>query len=151
MSLYNMLFGTNPNTKEILAMIGIENTSELPRFRDVDLIENATKIRVFTRTGGGNREIYAEELEKIRKHEFYIRDYDDEFDETYAYIEFKVPEKCLEKAKEIFGGEPISFEQKFKKELEDMEEPNSEAHKRAEEIAQKIENAIDNGETFIGI
>lgn len=37
----------------------------------------------------------------------------------------------------MFKGEPISFEKKFKKELDDMEIPGSEARKRAEKIVKK--------------
>ena len=93
-----------------------------------------------------------ENWEQIRKHELYIKDYDDEFDNTYAYIEFKVPDKYKETAKHMFKGEPISFEDKFNKELEDMNKPGTEAYERAEIIANKIVNAIDSGNnTIIGL
>ncbi len=151
MSLYNALFGINEEMPVLLGMLEV-NTEYFSRFRDVELMKEGTIIRVFTRTGGGNRQDYKENWEQIRKHELYIKDYDDEFDNTYAYIEFKVPDKYKETAKHMFKGEPISFEDKFNKELEDMNKPGTEAYKRAEIIANKIVNAIDSGNnTIIGL
>ena len=60
MSLYNYLFGTNENKEEILKMIDINDERVFDRFRDIEIIENGTIIRVLTRTGGGNREGYQE-------------------------------------------------------------------------------------------
>lgn len=150
MSLYNMLFGENKETSVLLGMIGV-NKEYFDRFRDIELINNGTRIRVFTRLGGGNREGYQETWDKIQSHELYVGDYDDDFDSTYAYIEFRIPDKYKETAKKMFNGEPVSFEDKFKKELEEMDIPGTEASKRAEKIANKIMGAIDNGETHIGI
>lgn len=151
MSLYNMLFGINEEMPVLLGMIGV-NTEYFERFRDVDLINGANTIRVMTRLGGGNRPDYKSTWEKIRKHELYVKDYDDDFDETYAYIEYKIPEKYQETAKKMFKGEPMSFKERFEKELEDMNKPETEASRRAEEIAKKITDAIDSGEnTIIGI
>lgn len=149
MSLYNMLFGTNEKTSVILAMIGIPFENYFERFRDVDLIEDGTKIRVLTRTGGNNREDYTDNWKVIRNNEFYICDYDDDFDNTYAFIEFSIPEKYLEKAKGMFNGEPLSIKEKFEKEIEEMDKPNSEASKRAVKIAEKITKAIENDEHVI--
>ena len=150
MSLYNNLFGENSESSVLLGMIGV-NKEYFDRYRDVDLIENGTKIRVFTRLGGGNREGYVETWDKIQNHELYIRDYDDDFDCTYAYIEFKIPEKFKDTAKKMFKGEPVSFSDKFNEHLEKMDKPGTEEYKKAKEIAQKIEHAIKNGEHFIGI
>lgn len=151
MSLYNALFGENEETPVLLGMLAV-NKEYFDRFRDVDLIEEGTKIRVFTRLGGGNREGYRETWDKIRKHDLYIKDYDDDFDCTFAYVEFNIPEQFKETAKKMFKGEPISFSDKFKKELEEMDKPGTEAYKRAEEIAKKFENGIeftdDNGNSI---
>lgn len=151
MSLYNALFGENEETPVLLGMLAV-NKEYFDRFRDVDLIEEGTKIRVFTRLGGGNREGYRETWDKIRKHDLYIKDYDDDFDCTFAYVEFNIPEQFKETAKKMFKGEPVSFSDKFKKELEEMDKPGTEAYKKAEEIAKKFENAIeftdDNGNSI---
>ncbi len=143
MSLYNVLFGENSESPVLLGMIGV-NKEYFDRYRDVDLIEKGTKIRVFTRLGGGNRPDYKKTWDKIRNHELYIKDYDDDFDCTYAYIEYNIPEQFKETAKKMFKGEPISFSNKFKKELEEMDKPETEAYKKAEEIAKKIINTIEN-------
>lgn len=149
MSLYNMLFGENEESPILLGMIGV-NKEYFCRYRDVELIDEGTKIRVFTRLGGGNREGYEETWEKIRGHKLYIKDYDDNFDCTYAYIEYDIPEKFKETAKKMFKGEPVSFSDKFNKELEDMNKEGTEAYKRAEEIAKKFEDAINGTENNDG-
>ena len=143
MSLYNALFGENSEAHVLLGMIGV-NKEYFNRYRDVELIENGTKIRVFTRLGGGNRTDYQETWDKIRKHKLYVKDYDDDFDCTYAYIEYNIPEIFKFTAKKMFKGEPISFSDKFKKELEDMNVEGTEAYKRAEKIAKKFEDAMNN-------
>lgn len=150
MSLYNLLFGTNENAPELLGMIGA-NKEYFSRFRDIELINSGTIIRVFTRLGGGNREDYQSEWQKIRKHELYIKDYDDDFDETYAHIEFNIPERYKETAKKMFKGEPTSFGDKFKKELEEMDRPGTEAYDRAGKVASKIVDAMESGNNIIGL
>ena len=143
MSLYNALFGENPTSNILLGMLGL-NKEYFDRYRDIELIEGGTKIRVFTRLGGGNREYYTGTWEKIQSHELYIEDYDDDFDCTYAYIEYKIPKKYKETAKKMFNGEPISLFAKFNKELEDMDKEGTEANKKAKQIATQIEEAINN-------
>ena len=151
MSFYNALFGENEETPVLLGMLAV-NKEYFNRFRDVDLIEGGTKIRVFTRLGGENREGYKETWSKIRKHNLYIKDYDDNFDCTFAYIEYNIPKQFKETAKKMFKGEPVSFSDKLEKELEEMDKPGTEAYKRAKEIAKKFENGIeftdDNGNTI---
>lgn len=150
MSLYNMLFGTNEDASALLGMIEV-NKEYFDRFRDVELTQAGEVIRVFTRLGGGNRDYYKKTWKKIQNHKLYIKDYDDDFDGTYAYIEFKVPEKFLETTKKMFKGDPESFENKFKKELEDMDKPGTKASENAEKIANIITNAIKDGNKFIGL
>ena len=106
MSFYNKLFNENEDFAPLLGMLGV-NKEFFDRYRDVELIENGEKIRVFIRLGGGNREGYEETWDKIQKHELYVRDYDDDFDETYAYIEFKVPDEFKERIKTDENGETI--------------------------------------------
>lgn len=143
MSLYNFLFGVNNETPILLGMLSL-NMEYFSRFRDVELIANGTKIQVLTRTGGGNREDYKENWEKIRANQFYITDYDDDFDSTYAYIEFKVPEQYIETTKIMFNKEPLNIKDKFENEIKEMDNPNSEASKKADEIAKQLMNAIEN-------
>lgn len=46
----------------------------------------------------------------------------------------------------MFKGEPVSFSDKFNKELEEMNKEGTEAYERAKQIAKKFEEAIDNSE-----
>lgn len=143
MSLYNALFGENEEASVLLGMLGV-NKEYFTRFRDVDLIDDGEKIQVFTRLGGGNREGYAATWNKIKTHELYIKDYDDDFDCTYAYIEFNIPSEFKETAKKMFKDEPVSFSDKFNKKIEEMGEEGTEASKKATEIANKIVETINN-------
>lgn len=150
MSLYNMLFGTNEDAPVLLGIIEV-NKEYFTRFRDIELTKAGEVIRVFTRIGGEYRKVYKETWQKIQNHKLYIKDYDDSFDETYAYIEFSVPERFVETTRKMFKGEPESFENRFKKELEDMNKPGTKASENAEKIANIITNAIENGNNFIGL
>ena len=92
MTMYNMLFGKNPSTDEILALLGLTE-ADVERFRDcwVRDDDEGQRIVIFTRTGGGNREWWPNA--KLTSHPCYIRDYDDDWDTTYAYYEFVIPEE----------------------------------------------------------
>lgn len=88
MSLYNTLFGKNPSNEKILALLGLTEM-DVERFRDCWIDEMTRRIVIMTRTGGWNREYYRNE--KLTSNPYYIRDYDDDFDTTYAYYEFAIP------------------------------------------------------------
>lgn len=90
MSLYNLLFGFNPSCITIMPMLG-RKENEYPRFRDCFVTED-NNIAIYTRVGGNNRNCGFGE-EKLYEDENFIRTYDDDFDNTYATYEFKVPNK----------------------------------------------------------
>lgn len=100
MSLYNMLFGTNALADVLLAVIELDRGA-IPRFRDCSLNEDGTRVVVFTRTGGGNREAYEEENETLARHPLYLADRDDDFDSTYAYFDFSIPPQFQADLKEL--------------------------------------------------
>lgn len=54
MTMYNLLFGKNPQAAMLLAVLGIKE-HEVPRFRDVHADEDGKTIEIYTRMGGGNR------------------------------------------------------------------------------------------------
>ena len=102
MSLYNMMQGVNPATFFVLPMLG-KHGEAYPRFRDcfiikhnfqykdrlllmlpVDENEKPSKIYVLTRTGGGNRESYRDEINELRKMPEYITDYNTSKDTKFA-------------------------------------------------------------------
>jgi hypothetical protein len=76
------------------------------RYRDIYLDETGEKIILRTRNGGGNRPYYFWVFENLKYHPNYIRDYDDEFDSTYAYIEFSIPARHKKLAKQLLAKQP---------------------------------------------
>ena len=88
MSMYNLLFGKNPSTEKILAIIGLEEW-QVERFRDVDIDEAEKEIIITARTGGLNREDFPQNA--LKNNPNYLYDEDDEFDNTYAYYHFRIP------------------------------------------------------------
>lgn len=143
MSLYNQLFGMNKDFAVLLGMIGF-TMEDFGRFRDIYLCQDGETVIVYTRLGGGNREGYQEVYDKVRESPLYIKDYDDKMDNTYAYIEFRVPDKYKGTAKNMFEGEPASIGDKFEKEFKEMETPGTEAYKKAEEMAERLKYILEN-------
>lgn len=138
MSLYNRLFKENEDAVPLLGMINCTR-NDFQRYRDVYLNKEGTVITVVTRLGGPNRKDYKQVFNNMMKHELYIQSYDDDFDSTYAYFEFKVPEKyaatCKLMAPKV---DRLSVGEMFKKECEEMNVPGSPAFKRAEALAKEI-------------
>lgn len=102
MSLYNMINGYNPACILIMPMLG-RKANDYPRFRDCFVSEDNEHILIYTRVGGGNRNCgFGEEI--LYKDENFIKTYDDEFDSTYGYYEFKVPDKWKSDYDKILSG-----------------------------------------------
>ena len=93
MSFYNMMCGVNPAAGVLLAVIDLHPTT-VPRLRDVYANDALTEVTVYTKTGGANRDHYAEDNSKLTSHPLYTRDYDDDFDSTFAHFVFSVPDKA---------------------------------------------------------
>jgi hypothetical protein len=195
MSLYNALFGANPNS-DVLMRILVEAQPKFNpgRFRDIYLNADGSRILLHTRNGGGNREHY-EDLthdqwtDKMRRycewddktqqwksllpncpydfdgahdpvihegaecdctgcimtyhiptHPNYVTDYDDDFDYTYATIEFTVPAGFEDEVKAMATGvEPTSVSEKFQHLIADMEAGvDSEDVDRAKKVGEQI-------------
>ena len=102
MSLYNVLFGFNPACVTILPMLG-RKQEEYPRFRDC-FVTDDNNIAIYTRVGGNNRDCGFGE-EELYKDENFIRTYDDDFDNTFATYEFKVPNKWKNDFDKIMNNE----------------------------------------------
>lgn len=95
MTLYNMLFGMNVKPTILCGLIVNNPFKNIPRFRDAEVYydDNGKLILcILTRVGGNNREGYEEEIKFIRSLPNFIKDYDDEFDDTYAYFLYDVTE-----------------------------------------------------------
>ena len=89
MSLYNMIFGMNPDSDKLLEILG-KTRGDFGRFRNVYMEDGY--IVVHTRNGGGNREDYGNVFDEMSEHPWYSHNEDDDFDCTYANIYFKIPE-----------------------------------------------------------
>jgi len=114
MGMYNMIFGVNPASDFLLALVDLTK-AEVGRFRDCFVTADGKEIAVYTRNGGGNREHYDNDEEagpgcgctgciityRLPAHPYYLRDADDDFDCTYATVYFKVPEAALPLVKDL--------------------------------------------------
>jgi hypothetical protein len=108
MSLYNSLFGQETLAPVLLNALNLSRET-VGRYRDCYLAKGedlGMRIIVFTRNGGGNREDYEEVTRYLQAHPLYVRDWDEEYDCTYASYEFRVPES-LAKALEKFDEEEL--------------------------------------------
>ena len=102
MSMYHMIHGVNPLAEGLLFTLGY-NSEQFGRFRDAFLVEvdGELRIQIFTRCGGGNRDDYEEVFEWAKDEPTYIRDFDDDYDCTYATIEFGIP--ATEEGRSLIG------------------------------------------------
>ena len=117
--MYNALFGYNELANKLLEILDLSK-EDFGRFRDCYLSEDKKRIIVYTRCGGGNREYYQEIFDKMEQHPLYLTDYDDDFDSTYASIEFKLPDKYISTFEKM-EVDTMTGEEKFKKFLEMLE------------------------------
>jgi hypothetical protein len=115
-----MLFGRSSAAYFILPML--EATMDtFVRYRDCFLGDDARPeyngtIQVYTRLGGGNREYYETEIDRLRQIPGYICDLDDDFDFTYATFYYKVPSKWQEDFDRYVASEynPSVFSEEYK-------------------------------------
>ena len=110
MSLYNSIFGMNTATVLLAPMLTEENpTTYFPRFRDC-YVEDGN-IVIYTRVGGGNRFESHGDPEwdfgesKLYELPTFIETYDDDFDSTYGYYVFGVPEEWRADFEHVMAGE----------------------------------------------
>lgn len=113
MSMYGMVFGQSGAADTLLGVLGLSR-SDFYRYRDCYLTE-VGEIAVYTRGGGNNRECPCHDIfstcshegdcddaghdegcveptqQANRAHPCYLRDEDDDFDNTYATFYFRVP------------------------------------------------------------
>ena len=114
MSLYNMINGVNPATFFILPMLGEKHPDNYPRFRDCFVDNN--EIHVYTRVGGGNRNCEFGE-EELQQHPNYLRDFDDEYDSTYATYVFSIPDEFKNDFDLITSGKIKEISETYKERL----------------------------------
>ena len=93
-----MMMGTNPLAGTWLEMLEL-TAAEMERLRDAwlqDDGEHGLRVVVLTRCGGNNREAHQGLYERLEKHPHYLGDRDADFDNTYAFHDFKIPEAYLD-------------------------------------------------------
>ena len=151
MSLYERLFGENEEAGVLLGFVGL-NKSMFMRYRDCYLNKEGTAVTVIARIGGPNRKDYRQVFTDVKKNVNYVRNYDDKFDKTYCYFEFRVPDEYLFTAVKMAPKEDrLSVGDMFKKEVEEASIPGTPAAKRQQEIAEFLFNAMENGDHFISL
>ena len=151
MSLYNRLFSENKDATALLGMINCTR-DDFMRYRDVYLDKTGTIITVVARIGGRNRKEYGCILNNIRKNVYYKKDFDDNLDDTYTYIQFSAPEEYIKTCKMIAPKEErLSVGELFKKEIEESEIPGTEASKKMEKIVDEIMKNIEEGNFIIDL
>lgn len=108
--MYNMILGMNPIALLVVQMLGLgrwvdkEFLCLIHRFRDAFLVKKAGEepyFSVYTRIGGPNRPDYEEGIERLRSHPKFVKDYDDDFDATFATFEFEVAEEWEDVVEEL--------------------------------------------------
>lgn len=158
MSLYNMMFGNNPLAGVTLNALNL-TPNDVPRFRDAYFEADEDRLVIYTRTGGGNREYYGapdgydnEDYEgpfnsDLEAHPNYLFDEDDDFDSTYAYFYFSIPESfapIFETFKSLGAGQDLNPTEKFAKMIEDLESGKSTPEtERALEVGKSIVEQIN--------
>ena len=107
--LYNAIFGMNPATVLVAPMLTDDRPeSYFPRFRDC-YVEDGN-IVIYTRVGGGNRfENHGDPDFNFGESKLYdlptfIKTYDDEFDTTYGYYVFGVPDEWKADFERVMAG-----------------------------------------------
>lgn len=112
------------------------------RFRDIYFVNEEgsdPKIVLYTRNGGGNRDFYEYVFELLSTHPNYIQDYDDDFDSTYAYIEFKAPENVIKFFEGTQNGKLKNVGEKFKDEIEAIQNGKT----PPKEVMELVNNIVE--------
>lgn len=97
--MYSLTVHKNPAALALIELVGLDFNFLVQecRLRDAYLSKDRTKVIVYTRLGGGNRDSYKQSIDRLRSKYNYVKDYDDTFDSTYASFEFKIDEDKLAK------------------------------------------------------
>lgn len=153
MSLYNMLFGRNSNTDMVLAIIGLKEC-DIQRLRNCSIEDDGKTISVYTRTGGGNREDYPNNI--MRKRPEWKSSYDDDFDNTYCDDHFNVPTEFINDAANLDNilehGIRPEFMQHIAKTLNrepTEEDVRSKKYNYERHALSKTDHTMLNGHTFV--
>lgn len=148
--MYEKVCNINPDAGRVLNLIGLDPTFliEECRLRDVYLSKDKTKVVIFTRIGGGNRKSYSASIKRLKNFKGYIRDYDDDFDNTYASFEYQIPSnKLIEVVAFLSSSDTTTGGEKLKQSLEKLEKDPDEflkEHPRFKVMMDDIINKLNN-------
>ena len=118
MSLRNIIFENPKLDDTIFNVIGIINRNptsseekelcdiKIVRYRCICVMENYSVLKITTRTGGGNRLDYKENIRDIRDHSLYIADCDQPDTDTYAWWYLRVPIEKKQLLKKLY---PVDY------------------------------------------
>lgn len=112
MSMYHLMNGVNQVWTFFLLPILWKNPEEYPRFRDCIPHPNYS-IEIYTRVWWWNRESYEAEIGELQQQEWYVKDYDDEQDSTYASFIFNIPDKFKQDFDHIMNREPTKTSKEY--------------------------------------
>ena len=147
MPLYNILFGRNPHSKLLLQLLDLTE-SDIGRFRDAFVSEG--RIAIYTRLGGGNREYYQGNINKLQSHPNYLSDRDDDFDSTYATFFFSFLEDYREILERMDSGK-FNPDERWQKKLAEVKgmsaEEIQENFPEIVAVLDEISQAIEKGES----
>ena len=144
--MYNALFGVHPEAHILLSWLELKE-DDFYRFRDCYFSKDGKRIIVFTRCGGPNRKDYETMYTVMKNNPLYIRDYDDDYDNTYSSIEFIIPSKYQTMAESMFKkADTLTGAEKFQNLFTLMENNPDEAFKdpRVKKVTENLEQAFAN-------
>lgn len=134
MSMFDVVFGgPGPLTAVVAILLGQQDLTWYGRLRTAWIEQDESgnaRLAVYTRNGGPNSEYN----ENIRKHPLYVKDIDDDFDNTYNTAYFKFPDNPNEILREhgcpkdltiemMTIPEPIDMSKEWQKALDALKGP----------------------------
>lgn len=153
MNMYNLLFGRNPHSVLLLAVIGLKE-NDVERFRDVSSSPDGKQVHIYTRTGGGNREAFPNET--MRALDSWVDSEDDDYDSTNCTDTFNVPTEFVQDVinlKDVlqYGLRP-EFGQHLRKTIERVptaSDIETNAYRNEKEKLKITRHVMANGHTFV--
>jgi hypothetical protein len=115
--LYFIVHGVHRLAGKLLTLLGLSTeAASTGRFRDCYLQRaesDALEIHLLTRNGGGNRPEHVAITRALRAHPYFLRDYDEPVDRTFATYVFKAPIGALMSLESAVAADPSAIPKSF--------------------------------------